>query len=116
MKEKGGDGFRAIRTATWREDWPEKRKTAVAAVRSLVEEASADGGRALVIPARTLGRGPERRLPEGLSFELGEGFAPLPLFARWAEEQVAAAVREHNRIRGAAWDTGSQAPSGPEGR
>lgn len=94
MRELGGDRFRAIRTATWREDWPDKRKPAVEEVRAFVQQATANGGRALVIPARTLGRGPEPRLLEGLMFELGEGFAPLPLFARWAESKVAAAVAE----------------------
>jgi hypothetical protein len=92
MRELGGRRFRAIRSATWREDWPDKREAAVEEVRSFVQEAAADGGRALVIPARTLGQGPERRLLEGLPFELGEGFAPLPLFARWADEQVALAL------------------------
>lgn len=107
MRERGGDRFRAIRTATWREDWPEKRKPAVEQVRSFVQEASADGGRALVIPARTLGQGPERRLLEGLAFELGDGFAPLPLFARWAESQVATALAEEIALRNAAAASGA---------
>jgi hypothetical protein len=37
-----------------------------------------------------------RSLLEGLAFDLGEGFAPHPLFARWAEEQVGAALAELN--------------------
>jgi sirohydrochlorin ferrochelatase len=89
---RAGGGFRAVEVATWREDWPEKRAPAVAVIRAVVEEAARDGGRAIVVPARTLGQGPERWLLEGLSFELGEGFAPHPLFARWAEELVAEAV------------------------
>jgi sirohydrochlorin ferrochelatase len=96
MRGNGGDGFRAIKTATWREDWPEKRRPAVERVRALIQEASGDAGRALVLPARTLGQGPERRLLEGLAFELGEGFAPHPLFARWAQEQVSAALRQES--------------------
>jgi hypothetical protein len=112
MREMGADRFRAIRTATWREDWPEKRKAAVEQVRSVVQEASADGGSALVIPARTLGQGPERRLLEGLAFELGEGFAPLPLFARWADKEVAAALAEEAAHRNATATTGApQEPS-----
>jgi sirohydrochlorin ferrochelatase len=99
MREMGGGRFRAIRSSTWREDWPEKREVAAELVRSLVRDASADGGRALVIPARTLGQGPERRLLEGLSFELGEGFAPLPLFARWAAKEVAAAIAQESKAR-----------------
>ncbi len=85
-----GAAFRAIRYATWREDWPEKRAPWVAKVKAMVEEATRDGGRALVIPARTNGRGPERAFLDGLKFDLGEGFAPHPLFARWVEEQIEA--------------------------
>jgi sirohydrochlorin ferrochelatase len=119
MQQMSGPRFRAIRTATWREDWPEKREAAVERVRSYVREATADGGRALVIPARTLGQGPERRLLEGLTFELGEGFAPLALFGRWTEKQVAAAVAGEARLReGAAarrapLRASSRPPAGP---
>jgi sirohydrochlorin ferrochelatase len=87
MRELGA-GFRAIEVGTWREDWPEKRGPEIARIRRLVEQAARDGGRALVIPARTTGRGPEERFLAGLEFELGQGFAPHPLFAHWVEEQV----------------------------
>ena len=86
----GGTPFRAIRHATWREDWPDKRAPWIEAVRQMVEDARQDGGRALVIPARTNGTGPERGFLDGLNFELGEGFAPHPLFLRWVEQQVEA--------------------------
>lgn len=88
MRTNGGAKFRAIRTGTWREDWPDKRAPEVAAIRGIVEEANRDGGRALVIPARTSAEGNERELLQGLDFELGTGFAPHPLFARWVEEQI----------------------------
>jgi len=88
MRAQGGQTFRAIRIATWREDWPDKREPWIARMRAMVEGATRDGGRALVIPARTNAQGPERVFLEGLSFELGEGFAPHPLFTRWIEEQV----------------------------
>lgn len=91
MKASGAQ-FRAIRYATWREDWPDKREPWIARARDMVQEAGRDNGQALVIPARTNGRGPERTFLEGLKFELGEGFAPHPLFAHWFEEQVQAGV------------------------
>ncbi len=116
MHELGGDRFRAVRTATWREDWPDKRKSAVEEVRAFVQEATGGGGRALVIPARTLGRGPERRLLEGLAFELGEGFAPLPLFARWAEGEVAGAVADEVALRGVAGRGGAPEGTNPAAR
>lgn len=88
MGAQGGQKFRAIRIATWREDWPGKREPWIAKARAMVEEATGNGGRALVIPARTNAQGPERVFLKDLSFELGEGFAPHPLFTRWVEEQI----------------------------
>ena len=88
MAALGGDEFRAIKFATWREDWSGKRDEWIARVREMVEVAQKDGGRALVIPARTNATGPEKKFLEGLEFELGEGFAPHPLFARWIESQI----------------------------
>lgn len=88
MSALGGDGFRAIRTGTWREDWPVQREGAIARLRGLVAEAGAGGGTTLVIPARTNGRGPEERFLAGLDYRLGEGFAPHPLFAEWIARQV----------------------------
>lgn len=92
MRAQGGQKFRAIRVATWREDWPGKREPWIAKVREMVQEAARAGGRALVIPARTTGVGPEREFLAGLDYALGEGFAPHPLFARWFEEQVRVGV------------------------
>lgn len=92
MRGVGGDAFRAIRVATWREDWPDKRGPWIEKVRAMVTEARQAGGKALVIPARTNGEGFEREFLAGLEYELGEGFAPHPLFARWVEEQVQAGL------------------------
>lgn len=93
MRTDGGDTFRAIRVATWREDWPAKSKTAIADVRNMVKEAQRDGGRALVIPARTNGRGAADRYLEGLDFGWGRGFAQSPLFADWVERQIRLGIR-----------------------
>jgi len=68
----------------------ETREAWIRDVRRMVEEASADGGRAIVLPARTTGEGPEREFLAGLNYALGNGFAPHPLFARWVEEQIRA--------------------------
>jgi sirohydrochlorin ferrochelatase len=98
MREGDGAEFRAIHVGTWREDWPGKREPEIAAIRALVEEASRDGGRALVIPARTTAQGPEAEFLDGLTYELGSGFAPHAEFEAWFEEQIAAGVA---RLRGA---------------
>jgi hypothetical protein len=92
MRAGKGAAFRAVRTGTWREDWPDKRAPEVAAIRALVEDADRDGGRAIVIPARTSAQGFETEFLDGLRYTLGEGFAPHPLFERWLEEQVSAGV------------------------
>lgn len=92
MRADGGAKFRAIHAATWREDWPDKREPEVAAVRRMVEEATREGGRAIVIPARTTGKGMEADFLKGLSFDLGTGFAPHPLFVSWVEQQIQAGV------------------------
>lgn len=97
MTALGGDSFRAIRFGTWREDWPDKRDEWIERMREMVEVAQQDGGRALVIPARTNATGPEERLLEGLDFELGEGFAPHPLFVRWVESQAEAGYENLTR-------------------
>ncbi|MEW6776294.1 MAG: cobalamin biosynthesis protein CbiX, partial [Bdellovibrionota bacterium] len=88
IRADGGGDFRAIRVGTWREDWPEKREAWVRDIRAMVQEAAKDGGRAIVVPARTAGRGPEREFLEGLEYALAEGFAPHPLFAKWFEDQI----------------------------
>lgn len=88
MIEQGGDEFRDIEIGTWREDWPDKREQAVGDVREKIEAAKKDGGRVLLVPARTTGQGPARELIPDLEFELGEGFAPHPLFVEWLREQV----------------------------
>jgi hypothetical protein len=67
--EAAGAPFRNVRGATWREDWPDKRAPWIERVRAMVDEAGRDGGRAIVIPARTNGTGPERRFLEGQRFE-----------------------------------------------
>lgn len=81
--------FRAIKVATVREDWPEKRDQAVAEVRRMIDEARKDGGRALVISDRIAGAGPYRRMLAGLDYVLnGRGVAPHPNLTRWVEEQI----------------------------
>jgi hypothetical protein len=80
--------FRDVRFHTWREDWPDKREPAVRTIRGMVEEAARDGGTALVIPARTIGQGPEAEYLEGLTYRHGTGFAPHPAFVRWLEEMI----------------------------
>ena len=96
MRKAGGGEFLAIRTATWREDWADKRAPQIEKIRAMVEDAGRQGGRALVIPARTVGEGPERKFLSGLEYELGTGFAPHPKFLQWMEEQIKSGIRQFN--------------------
>lgn len=92
MRSKGGEKFREIKTATWREDWPDLREPSIAKVRKFVEEGNKDGGRVIVLPARTTAQGPEKRLLEGLSFIHGSGFAPHDKFVQWFEAQIQSGI------------------------
>lgn len=94
MRATGGDRFKAIEVGTWREDWPAQREPEVKAIRAVVAAGAANGGRVIVIPARTTGQGSEREFLDGLRFELGAGFAPHPRFDAWLEEQVAHGIAQ----------------------
>lgn len=92
--------FRDIKYYTWREDWPEKRERAIKVIRSMVEEASKDGGIALVVPARTTGRGMADKFLEGLNYRYSTGFAPHPEFTKWLiatiEEGIAHLTKQYD--------------------
>lgn len=100
MQKDAAGAFRAIKVATWREDWPDKRAPWIEKVRAMVEEAKSHGGRAIVIPARTTGEGPEKKFLSGLEFDLGSGFAPHPMFVQWVDEQIKAGLAQFTEVRG----------------
>ncbi|BCT68166.1 hypothetical protein [Nitrosospira sp. NRS527] len=102
MQNAGKGEFHAIKVATWREDWPDKREPWIRKVRDMVGEAGNDGGRAIVIPARTTGQGPEKEFLSGLEFDLGSGFAPHPLFMQWVDEQIQMGLAQFAETRRAA--------------
>jgi hypothetical protein len=81
--------YRAVRVETLREDWPEKRAASEARIRAFVQEASANGGRAIVIPYRVSGFGPYARVLEGLAYESdGKGLIPSAEVELWVRRQV----------------------------
>ncbi len=101
VRKHSGLPFRAIRYATWREDWPEKRKRAVESVRSMVVEASREGGVALLIPVRPAGQqGPGRKFLQGLEFRYANGFAPHPGFTEWLKGTIEEGIRYLTRRAG----------------
>ncbi|MBI4522925.1 MAG: hypothetical protein HY695_03825 [Deltaproteobacteria bacterium] len=89
IQERAPQKFRAVVGATVREDWPAQRTKAVAKVRTIIEEASGDGGRVLVIADRPTGAGPYQRILAGLPYTLnGKGLAPHPNLTRWIEKEI----------------------------
>ncbi|MFQ5779549.1 MAG: hypothetical protein ACE5HN_02030 [Nitrospiria bacterium] len=93
--------FRNIIAATVREDWPEKRKEAVAHLKTLIREGNRNG-RVLLIANRLYGAGPYERFLEEEAFVLnGKGFAPHPKITHWLERGIDQAVREIDRESGA---------------
>lgn len=84
IKKKGG--FRAAEFALLRDDHPELRPKAVAALRARVE-AAAKAGRALIVPALIAKGGIEHKIPrdlQGLDYAWsGETLMPHPGFADW---------------------------------
>lgn len=100
MRAGGGDAFRTIRYATWREDWPDKNKVAVEQVRKMVQDAQRDGGRALIVPARINERGAADRYLKGLDFGWSRGFAQTPFFAQWFEQEIERGVIQMDNAAG----------------
>lgn len=99
MKAMGGDEFRDIKFQTWQEDWHDKRGERINAVKSMVEEAAENNGHAIVIPARTTGKGRSRQFLKSSEFIAGEGFAPHPLFQKWVEQQLQRGVETVKQTR-----------------
>ncbi len=86
--------LKAILPATIREDWPEKRKEAVAKLKEMIE-AGKRNGRVVLISHRLRGAGPykglleEVGLKEGEDYEInGKGFTPHPVLTRWLEAGI----------------------------
>ncbi|WP_394846312.1 hypothetical protein LZC95_02460 [Pendulispora brunnea] len=83
--------YRRVQVETLREDWPDKRAAAEKRIRAFVERASAEGGKAIVIPFRVQGFGPYKSVLEGLDYAAdGAGLIPHAEVAKWIERQAVA--------------------------
>lgn len=81
--------FRRVQVMTLREDWPEKRVAAEEQIRSYVQRAAAEQGRAIVIPFRVQGFGPYTKVLEGLSYTSdGVGLVPSIQVTDWVRQQA----------------------------
>lgn len=77
--------LKTIKALTVREDWPQEREKAVAAVRATVEEAGKHG-RVLVIANRLYGSGPYKKMLRGLTYEINEKGLVDPILTSWLED------------------------------
>jgi len=83
--------FARVQVATLREDWPEKRAPAEAAVRAFVTSAGAAGHTAIVVPFRVSGFGSYAEVLDGLDYVAdGRGLLPHPAVTRWVDRQARA--------------------------
>jgi len=96
--------FHAVKVATLREDWPDKRVEAEQRIRAFVAQSARAGRRAVVIPFRVQGFGPYAKVLEGLEYASdGQGLIPHPSVTEWIEHQ-AETLRpgKYERVHGAA--------------
>jgi sirohydrochlorin cobaltochelatase len=81
--------FARVHVATLREDWPDKRPAAEAALRGYVTSGAARGLATLVIPFRLQGMGPYAKVLEGLSYRAdGQGLVPHANVGAWLLAQA----------------------------
>lgn len=81
--------FRRVHVETLREDWPDKRVAAEQRIRAFVTRASAEGGKAIVLPFRVQGFGPYAKVLEGLDYVAdGKGLIPHEEVGAWIEKQI----------------------------
>jgi hypothetical protein len=76
--------FRKVHAVTLRDDWPEAHAKAVAEIRAFVADAKKGGGKALVVPYRLYGFGPQSSSLDGLDIVTDDkGLLPDPSVGVW---------------------------------
>ena len=87
--------FRKVAAVTLRDDWPEAHAKAVAEIKAFVAEAKRDGGRALVVPYRLYGFGPQSSSLDGLDIVTDDkGLLPDPSVASWLVAESDRLIKE----------------------
>lgn len=87
-------GFRRVAAMTLREDWPEKRVESEKRIREFGSRATAEGGRAIVVPFRVHGFGPYAEVLGGLEYASdGKGLLPHAKVEEWIGRQADALAR-----------------------
>lgn len=94
IKKQVSSPFKKITGMTLREDWPEKRTTALDEIRKVIEEGN-ESGKVLIISNRLYGSGPYKHFLRKLKFDMnGKGFAPHPNLTRWLEKGIKASIEK----------------------
>ena len=91
--------LKGIHAATVREDWPDKRESAVADVRRLIQEGGRDG-HVLVIADRLYGSGPYKKFFQGLDYRLNESGLNHPLLTEWLADGLSRLAQTLTRSLG----------------
>lgn len=81
-------GFKAVRAATLREDWPEVRVQAETQIREWVSAHSTGGDRVIVVPFRLFGFGGYADVLKGLDYVATDGLLPHDRVADWISESA----------------------------
>ncbi len=89
MQAMAEEKFSDIWVATWREDWPEKRKQAVKEVRAMIHEIRSSGRRPLLVAARIEGNDPGAEYLKDLNVAFNdEGFSGHANLVRWCIKTI----------------------------
>ncbi len=87
--------FRSVAALTLRDDWPDAHARAVAEIKAFVRGAKADRGRALVVPYRLYGFGPQAESLAGLDVVTDEkGLLPDPAVGKWLVSEADRLINE----------------------
>lgn len=81
-------GFKEVRAATLREDWPEERVKAEADIRAWVGARAERGDRVIVVPFRLFGFGGYAEILDGIEYTPADGLLPHPLVSDWIEDSA----------------------------
>lgn len=87
--------FRRVQGVTLRDDWPEAHARSVAEIKAFVGAAHRGGGRALVVPYRLFGFGPQAGSLSGLDIVTDDkGLLPDPSVGAWLKDEAERVVKK----------------------
>ena len=88
-------GFRRVQGLTLRDDWPEAHARSVAEIKAFVGAAHRGGGRALVVPYRLYGFGPQADSISGLDIVTDDkGLLPDPSVGVWLKAEAERVIKK----------------------